>query len=64
MESQVSRDVVEEVAAVDLPKRSVIANADRISPLSKGINHFFCCSGLAYRASTSTDALLSVCVSQ
>lgn len=36
-----------------LPKRSVMEKADRISPFSKGINHFFCCSGEAYRARTS-----------
>lgn len=29
----------------NLPFFSVMANAERISPLRRGINHLFCCSG-------------------
>lgn len=44
---------VTRIGKEDSPKRSVIANADRISPLRSGISHFFCWSGDPYRASTS-----------
>lgn len=36
-----------------VPNRSVIAKAERISPFSSGISHFFCCSEDPYRARTS-----------
>ena len=35
------------------PNLSVIAKDERISPFSKGMSHFFCCSGEPYRARTS-----------
>ena len=41
------------VASEDATAGSVIANADLISPLSKGLSHLSCCSSLAYLAKTS-----------
>ena len=41
------------VASEEATAGSVIANADRISPFSKGFNHLSCCSSFAYLARTS-----------
>ena len=41
------------VASEEATAGSVMANAERISPLRRGFNHFSCCSSLAYLANTS-----------
>ena len=35
------------------PAEEIYANADLISPFSKGLSHLSCCSSLAYLAKTS-----------
>ena len=41
------------VASDEATAGSVIAKAERISPLSKGFSHLSCCSSFAYFANTS-----------
>jgi hypothetical protein len=52
MESEMNRG---ERDAQYTPKRSVMENAERISPLRRGINHFFCCALFPYFARTSNN---------
>ena len=42
-----------ELKVTFVPKRSVIAKAERVSPFSNGMSHFSCCSGDPYLARTS-----------
>ena len=53
--SSPSRTALEQifVASEEATAGSVIANADLISPLSRGFSHLSCCSSLAYWAKTS-----------
>lgn len=48
---------------INAPKRSVMENAERISPRKSGINHFCCWSGEPYRASTSA-IVIRICTKE